>query len=102
MVGFDDDFPAAVARVVLRARCSCAGAVEVGVLGVGSTGRLTVARPDRDQLAVRGPSGIGEELLTRRARAARSDVATGVIVEAEPGDLRRRRRRLDRVGHRSG
>ena len=35
MVGFDDELPQAAARIVIRARTSLRGAVEVGGIGVG-------------------------------------------------------------------
>jgi beta-glucosidase len=79
MVGFDDDFPEAVATVRIRARVAGEGPVEIGVLGAGSWQLTVDAAASVHELTTSG-SGIGEEILAPPAAVKRYETAR--LVEA--------------------
>ena len=81
MAGFDDDLPARVARIVLRARIDGAGLTEVGAMGAGD---WTVrAGDDTFGLALRAAgTGFGEEVLAPPAESRVVKLAGPTVVQA--------------------
>ncbi|MFI7602097.1 beta-glucosidase [Actinoplanes sp. NPDC049681] len=81
MVGMDDDFAGTVATAVLSGIVTRAGAVELGVLGVG---RWTVRAGEDErsfELRTSGKS-FGEEVLTPPISTQVYDVSDGILFEA--------------------
>ena len=89
MVGFDDDFSQPPARVVIRARTSLRGAVELG--GVGA-GRWTIRLGDQSEtFELASSGGIGAVMLAPPASVTAFEVTDGAdLIEAtaeiEPAD----------------
>ena len=77
MVGMDDDFAGTVATARFAGRVSVAGAVELGVLGVGDWQVRSRSYPLRPT-----GTGFGEEVLTPPLRTDRFEVAAGELFEA--------------------
>ena len=71
LVGFDDDYPAPVARVVLRARINEPGQVELGVIGRGDW--QVRNGDDVTDSKSSTATGFGDDML---APPARSEVVT--------------------------
>jgi beta-glucosidase len=80
MVGFDDDFDEAVARVEFRARVNATGRIEVGGIGVGSWELRVGGATFRRDLAVSRP-GFGGEILAPPAETGQVDVAGGELLQ---------------------
>jgi len=82
VAGFDDNYPQAVGRVVVRAAVSRGGPVELGVIGPGS---WTLTRSSGTwQIEVpRTGQGFGGDLLNPQSRSRVVELADGEIVEAE-------------------
>jgi beta-glucosidase len=81
MVGFDDDFDAAVATIRLTARVTAGGPVELGALGAGDWALRAGSTELAYELRVSG-AGIGEEILAPPVRTDVVEVAGGDLVSA--------------------
>jgi beta-glucosidase len=81
MVGFDDELPQPVTRVVFRGRTSLRGAVDVGGMGVG---RWTVSAGGASTgFELTSSGGIGAEMLSPPAQVDELTVSDGFdVVEA--------------------
>jgi beta-glucosidase len=81
MVGMDDDFTGAAARVVLSGVVHGSGPVEIGGLGVGDWSIRAGERTLEYTLTVSG-TNMGEEILAPPTRVDVVEVADGTLVEA--------------------
>jgi beta-glucosidase len=81
LVGFDDNYPAPVARVVLNAALAATGTIELGAIGKGN---WTLRTGDQLlQFEVRSTAtGFGDDMLAPPAHSELVTVDTGVV-EAE-------------------
>lgn len=80
MVGFDDDLAAPVERVVLRARVSASGPVEVGAVGVGDWTLQCGGRIAHLRLRTSG-TGFAEEILAPPAETRVLELDDSGMVE---------------------
>ncbi len=82
LVGFDDNYPAPVGRVVLRAHLSATGKIELGVVGKGN---WTVRNGDDvNEFEVRSTAtGFGDDMLAPPSRSDVVQVTDSGFVEIE-------------------
>ncbi|GCE76960.1 beta-glucosidase family protein [Cellulomonas biazotea] len=81
MVGFDDDFPQAVARVRFRARVAGEGALEVGAIGVGRW-QVTAGGTELAWTLATSGTGFAEEMLAPPTRTDQVHVGSDAVVDA--------------------
>jgi|GEM_PF-5340877 len=82
LVGFDDNYPAPVGRVVLRARLAATGQIGLGVVGTGNWTVRNGAELTRFEV-LSSSTGLGQDMLAPPARSEVVTVTGSGLVEVE-------------------
>ena len=82
LVGFDDNYPAPVGRILMRAKINQTGRVELGVVGKGSWQVRNGDSQTEFEVAATG-TGFGDEMLAPPARSEVVTAADSGLIEIE-------------------